>query len=165
MTPLSKLSIAAFGRPGEKREDGSFKTERNSWDFVVDGISLRSTWQDSENFGPVVAESVGVLGWGESGFEAKTVAKLQGDGQDYLPNRVAIYVCPECGDLGCGAVTVAIDRDGEVIIWSDFRWEVNWYADHPDESTVRFELGPFRFACDEYTEVLNDALRFRPEAG
>src|SRR5262245_28285138 len=131
MILLSKLTMSPMRRPGEKREDGTFKTERNSWDFVVDGISVRSIWQDADSFGAVVADSVGVLGWGEPRFEAESVAKLQGNKQpDYPPNRVAMYVCPECGDLGCGAVTVAVNREAEAITWSDFRWEVNWYADH-----------------------------------
>ena len=165
MIPLSNLSIAAAWRRGERDGHGGDKTERHFWDYVVHVISLRSTWQDADRFG-VVADSVGVLGWGKAGIEAESVAKLRIDEQaDYPPNRVAIYVCPECGDLGCGAVTVAVNRDAEAVTWSDFRWEVNWYADHPGESTIRFELGPFRFDYDAYSEVLNSALRLRPKAG
>lgn len=94
------------------------------------------------------------------------MARLLDDGEpDYPPNRVALYVCQECGDLGCGAVTVAVNRDPGAITWSDFRWEVNSYADHPDESTIRFDLDPFRFAYDAYVEVLNRALQLRPKAG
>jgi hypothetical protein len=152
-------------RPEEKREDGSLKTERNSWDFVVDGISLRSTWQDPESFG-VMADFVGLLGWNGADLDRNSVARLQGEAEpDYSPNRVAIYVCPECGDLGCGAVTVAVTREEGAITWSDFRYEVNWYADHPEECTVRFDLGPFRFESTAYSEVLNHALLLSPQDG
>jgi hypothetical protein len=163
MNSLSKLSIAAECRRGEKSPDGTGSTERHFWDFLIDGRSLRSFWQDSEG---TVSEFVGVLGWGGTKSEVDVVAKLQGEAQpDYPPDRVAIYVCPECGDLGCGAVTVAVKREAGEITWSDFRWEVNWYADRPDESTICFDLGPFRFASDIYTDVLNRALQLRPETG
>lgn len=75
-----------------------------------------------------------------------------------------LYTFARSAETSVGAVTVAVNRDAEAITWSDFRWEVNWYADHPDESTIRFELGPFRFAYDPYIEVLNRALRLRPKA-
>ncbi len=108
------------------------------------------------------ADVVGALGWTAPDVELGTVAKLLREaGPDLPPNRVAIYVCPECGDLGCGAVTVAIDRDGEDIIWSDFRWERNW-IDPFDLEERRFDVGPFRFETDAYTLVLNKAGHKRP---
>ena len=165
MTQFSNLNIAAARRPGETNPNGSFKTERNFWDFIIDGISLRSNWQSPDDFG-IMTDVIGVLGWGTAESEHEAVAKLRKEAEpDYPPNRIALYVCPECGDLGCGAVTVAVEREEEVIIWSDFRWEVNWYADHQDESTVYLKLGPFRFALDSYIEVLNRALMQRPKAG
>jgi hypothetical protein len=165
MTQFSNLNIAPARRPGETSPDGSFKTERSFWDFIVDGISLRSNWQDLGSFG-IMTDVIGVLGWGATESELEAVAKLRREAKpDYPPNRIALYVCPECGDLGCGAVTVAINCEEEAIIWSDFRWEVNWYADRPDESTVCLKLGPFRFAFDTYVEVLNRALMQRPKAG
>lgn len=165
MTQFSNLNIAAARRLGETSPNGSFKIERNFWDFIVDGISLRSNWRAPDSFG-IVADVIGVLGWGAAESEVGAVAKLLREAEpDYPPNRIALYVCPECGDLGCGAVTVAINREEEAVSWSDFRWEVNWYADHPDESTVGLKVGPFRFAFDAYVEVLDRALMLRPRAG
>jgi hypothetical protein len=87
----------------------------------VDDVSLKAMWQDRD--------IVGALGWGVTNHERESVAKLErGAPPDFPPDRVAIYVCPECGDLGCGAMTVSVSRDAEVITWSDFRWEVNWYG-------------------------------------
>jgi hypothetical protein len=75
------------------------------------------------------------------------------------------FVCPECGDLGCG-VTVAVQREGSTITWSDFRWEVNWFdPENPDAFTKSFELGPFRFDYNEYAGVLNRAQLQQPAAG
>ncbi len=158
MIPVSRLTIAGLWRTGERCDDGSLRTARHSWDFVVDGVSLRSHWQDRD--------LAGVLGWGRADVEREAAAKLRGDARpDYLPNRVAIFVCPECGDLGCGAVTVGVTREEEMVTWNDFRWEVNWFADRPDESTVYYEVGPFRFGYDTYVKVLSQALSQRPDAG
>jgi hypothetical protein len=157
MIPFSNLSIAGLWRPGDRHPDGSGTTEVWSWDFVVDGTSLRTRWQDRD--------IAGVLGWGRADVQRGSVAKLLRDAEpDFPPNRVAIFVCPECGDLGCGAVTVAVQRDVSAITWSDFRWEVNYYSDHPNEFTQYFELGPFRFEPGQYREVLNRALVVRPNS-
>ena len=157
MIPLSRLSIASLRRPGERYENGTYKTARHSWDFVVDGVSLRFRWQDRD--------LAGVLGWGLPEAVRETAAKLRRDAPpDYPPDRVAILVCPECGDLGCGAVTVGIRREGETVTWSDFRWEVNWFADHPEESTVSYDVGPFRFDFQAYDDILNQAVSRGPEA-
>src|SRR5262245_21851009 len=42
---------------------------------------------------------------------------------DMASGRVALYVCPLCGDLGCGAVSVRITRENTDIVWSEFEWE------------------------------------------
>jgi hypothetical protein len=73
MIPFSDLSISAAWRPGTRDAEGGGKTERHFWDFVVDGISLRSTWHDSDT---LAWDSVGVLGWGDAEFEVESVAKL-----------------------------------------------------------------------------------------
>ena len=95
------------------------------------------------------------------------MAKLLGDAKpDLPPNRVALLVCPECGDLACGALTVAIDRESGSIAWSDFRWEVDWVDPaNPQGSIERFEIGPFRFSYSQYADVLAKAQGRRPAAG
>jgi hypothetical protein len=156
--PTSILNIRALSRPAKQHGGGAIPSERQSWDFVVDGRSLRSVWSDRD--------VAGVLGWGTPETRAEAAAKLRGEvPPDYIPNRVAIFVCPECGDLGCGAVTVSIIHERNTVTWSDFRWEVNWFADHPNEATVLYELGPFVFSVMDYTEVLERALATQPQAG
>jgi hypothetical protein len=154
MSSLSKLSVAALSCQFSKDDA---VVSRASWDFVVDGISLRSRFPDH-------SDRAGVLGWGTKQSENEALSRLCADlAPDSPPNRVAIYVCPLCGDLGCGAVTVAISRSAQTVAWNDFRWEVSWYADHPDESTIRYELGPFEFDYTDYIRVLRNALHDRPE--
>lgn len=40
--------------------------------------------------------------------------------------RVMIYVCPECGDIDCGAITAIISDLGDRIVWSDFAHETDY---------------------------------------
>src|SRR5215216_2128667 len=99
MTTLSRLELAPLHRPGWRSGDVSV-TERWSWDFVVDGRSLNAHISD---------DVAGVLGWGDAAWEEGVVEKLLGRAPpDLPPDRVALYVCPECGDLGCGAVTASL---------------------------------------------------------
>jgi hypothetical protein len=40
-----------------------------------------------------------------------------------LGGRVELYICDDCGDIGCGSVTVKIIDGGDEIIWSDFAYQ------------------------------------------
>ncbi|WP_054028801.1 hypothetical protein [Bacillus sp. FJAT-28004] len=52
--------------------------------------------------------------------KGKVVAK---DSSELDSRRYFLFVCPMCADLGCGAITVSIRREGENIIWSDISLE------------------------------------------
>ena len=64
---------------------------------------------------------------------------------------VPLYVCPLDHDLGCGAVTVAVDHGSEVTTWRDFRMEDLY----PGESRLDLSaLGPFTFPRVLYRKAL-----------
>jgi len=74
--------------------------------------------------------------------------------------RVALYGCGVCGDLGCGAITVAVRRlesssRSPTVCWEDIRFEdaTTPADDMPDLSTV----GPFTFDAAAYAQVLASA--------
>jgi len=75
---------------------------------------------------------------------------------DFRNDRVALYICPECGDLGCGAITAKISVDYDVVNWSDFGYE-NTY-----EETVFTDpfaaIGPFTFELREYEMRLRSLI-------
>ena len=35
-------------------------------------------------------------------------------------NRIELYVCDECGDISCGAITAKIIDRGDRIVWTEF---------------------------------------------
>lgn len=74
--------------------------------------------------------------------------------------RVAVAVCARCGDLGCGAVTVLVDRSdaegrGGLVRWLDFRFDDGMSP--PDEMPDLSAVGPFEFAAAEYAATLTTA--------
>jgi hypothetical protein len=68
-----------------------------------------------------------------------------------------LSVCPECGDLGCGAITCVIEQHGPFIVWHSFGYEDNY-----DEAMSDFEtfaaIGPFQFEAEPYRAVLESVL-------
>ena len=34
-----------------------------------------------------------------------------------------LYICPECADLGCGAVAVRVRFEGDCVVWSELGWD------------------------------------------
>jgi hypothetical protein len=75
---------------------------------------------------------------------------------------LSLYACPECADLGCGAVMASLAREGERAIWRDFARQRDW--DAPDHNQL-IEIGPFAFDRDAYGRLLGAALAVRPSAG
>jgi hypothetical protein len=76
--------------------------------------------------------------------ESESVARLLLRAKpDRDPARVALYACPECGDLGCGAVFASVVRSGDLIEWQNFAWE---RAKNPgDIGAQTLAIGPFHF--------------------
>ncbi len=128
------------------------QTPRRFMDFVVDG----------NPFYPIMGDLIPPLGWlTDEGNQGTVNRLLRKSSADFPNERNSIYVCPECGDLGCGAVSVIIERQGDNIIWRDFGYQNNY-----DES-VHFEdfgnLGPFSFAASDYNQAISTALTLKDE--
>ncbi|SJN25362.1 hypothetical protein FM114_04670 [Luteococcus japonicus LSP_Lj1] len=61
-------------------------------------------------------------------------------------------MCRECGDLGCGALTVNIERSGQMVRWNQFGWD----GSHHEEpySAIEFPL-EFTFEAASYDATLH----------
>jgi hypothetical protein len=77
---------------------------------------------------------------------------------------VALFICPECGDLACGAITFRLSRAGDAARWSDFAYE-NGYDETQTDFDSYSTIGPFEFALDAYRTVITRAASAQPMAG
>jgi hypothetical protein len=114
-------------------------------DFLVSGKSLLT---EVEKRGMDVVPRLGAASIPVD-FTTRDLLLLNCRG-DMPSGRVALYVCPLCGDYGCGVVSAKIYRENSSFIWSDFAWENDY------ESKLFFlkKLGPFRFAQGQYQNAL-----------
>ena len=145
------LELTPLVRAGVQCASGTYKSERHFFDFVVNGQSLWETLGKRHDM-------VSILCAEYSADETeKAVNRLLLREKAALPNdRRSVFVCSECGDLGCGAITAVVDKQGETITWKTFGYE-NTYEDKiglDDYSTV----GPFTFNAMSYERTLLQAM-------
>ncbi len=132
------------------------QTERHFLDFIIDGLSLREQAKcQSDRITPLG-------GWTTPEFEARSLDELLCDQNPTLTTgRVELYVCAECGGIGCGSFTAVVDDDGESVTWREFGYEVNYqiHEDDPLVDTAPYQdVGPFKFEREQYRR----ALQFPP---
>jgi hypothetical protein len=143
----SILKLTPLIREGTQYANGASKSERHFLDFVVDGESLWKALGERHDMVSILCAEY------SSGETAKAVGRLLLNVKADLPSdRRSFFVCSECGDLGCGAITAVVERQGETITWKAFGYE-NTYEDKillDDYSTV----GPFRFDATAYERTL-----------
>jgi hypothetical protein len=139
--------VSALKLEWKRREGGRGRTQRDFLDFVVDGQSLSA----------MVGDHISCLGWLDQEENAKAARRLVLEEPADLPhNRRTLYVCPECGDIGCGAISLVVERVGNQIIWRDFGYENNY---EPVVHTNGFEeVGPITFDRGEYEKVIKQAI-------
>jgi hypothetical protein len=144
-TRLSTLNLVKRDR----HVSGPDRVDRSFLDFVVDGLSLydeigrRSDRVSTLWISPPAADE-----------EQKAVRRLLRHEQGDLPgDRVSLYVCPECGDVGCGAITLKIEFAVDDVIWSDFGYE-NTHEESIDRASYG-SIGPFRFSRQAYEELMS----------
>lgn len=151
---MNKLEVIRGERPAERSTHGSttrtqgqwYKTGRVFADFVVDGVALSSVVRKK-------ADLIPVLGWGAEKVQDDVVNRLLLSLPSEFPgNRYALFVCPECGDMSCGAVTAAIERDGEAVVWRDWGYQNDYDGEPPAHDHL--ELGEYRFHWPEYERVI-----------
>jgi hypothetical protein len=86
--------------------------------------------------------------WGGLGMEPDVLLNPEmpllpaGPGQSV---DVLIQRC-DCGDVGCGSLSVTISRDGDAVRWSNFR-----------DANEPVDLGPFTFDAAQYEAELRRA--------
>jgi hypothetical protein len=145
------LQLKPLIRPGVKNANGTFQSERHFLDFIVNGQSL---WEALGKRHDMVSVLCGEY---PNDKTEKAISRLLVSEKADLPNdRRSFFVCSECGDLGCGAITAIVDRQGETITWRAFGYE-NSYEDKVQFGDYR-TVGPFNFNATAYEQMLAQAM-------
>jgi len=150
--PFSTLELSPHARQGEKDSSGIYKTERRFFDFVVDGVSIHEAMAHERDFASVLWINPPV----PAEFDKALRRLLLLDPGDLPDGRVSLYICPECGDLGCGAITVDIKLRGGAIVWSKFGYQNDYEETLFTDSFQQF--GTYQFELNRYRAVLLSSL-------
>lgn len=146
---LSTLTFKSTVRLGGS-SNGCTTVERCFSDFRIDDRSLLETLVTADG-----GHSDFMSGF-VSGFSEQNLlfadSLLRCSQSEVEPYRVLIYICPECGDIGCGAYSVQIRGRRSEIIWEEFAYE-NGY----EEPRVIRNFGPFKFSLTPYVSAVKAA--------
>ncbi|MFJ2054477.1 hypothetical protein ACIOMM_00890 [Streptomyces sp. NPDC087908] len=113
-------------------------------DLVVDGRSLLHRLDGAEG-ADTVSPLAGDLPPALRAEHLRALLAPEADGGRgaVLPaGRRVVYSCPDCEDLGCGAVTAVAEHDGEDVVWRDFAWQTGPSVDLEREGYPG--VGPYR---------------------
>jgi hypothetical protein len=152
---LNQLVTSWRIREGE-RASGANRAERRWLDFVVDNSSLH------EMLGAQALDLIGGFGWGtDEGRSIYLEQLLLQRPSELQSKRVPIFICPECGDLGCGAITARIIATEDAFSWADFGYE-NTYDPTLPSLKKYVGIGPFVFEKAKYIGILQSAAAALP---
>jgi hypothetical protein len=96
-------------------------SDRQYLDYIVSGQPLR------EYLGIKNSSSVTPFGFFQDMEQQKRALKefrLQQKTQ-LSGNRIELYICECCGDIGCGSITAKIIASGDKILWTNFASQTN----------------------------------------
>ncbi len=149
MADLLKLFPSV--RVGVKFSDGAYKSERHFLDFVVNGTSL---WERVGKLNDMVTVLCREFAIDET---RKAVHRLLlTEKADFPDDRRSLFICSECGDLGCGAISLIVVKEGKSIIWKAFGYE------NTHERDVKLsdyaDVGPFTFDAVSYELLLLESI-------
>ena len=128
-----------------KLPGGTFQSERNYLDFLIDGQSLA----DRARYDIV---SILCKEWASEEREKSVRRLLKEEAADFSGDRRSILVCGECGDIGCGAVSIIVDVLDKTVLWRDFGYQNNYEPEIHGEHLK--DLGPFEFDLGDYKRKL-----------
>jgi hypothetical protein len=131
------------------KEDKNRNAElRDFFDLIVDGKSLFDQFVDAESD---LASSFGF--YTNTNLNIQIVDEFLKTQKSVLESeRIMLFVCRECGDIGCGAITVEIEKKESSYVWKNFAWD-NGYEEILKNDFIDFQVLEFNKA--EYESELN----------
>ena len=140
-------------KPMQRTDLAENQTPRTSVDFLIDGKSLYAMLGRGMDLAGTFSPS-----WVNNEDTAK-IFKMQKMSM-LRDHRVLIFCCPECGDITCGGITVKIQKKDQDFEWSDFAYENNC-DDEVTDGKSYVNVGPFKFAPDEYMQTIDLASKYQ----
>ena len=115
-------------------------------DFLISGTSL------FEIFSNLGFDCVPCLDWLTSAEDDAAKARLLKETDPDLPSgNVSLFICPLCGDLGCGAIGVKILKEQGFVTWEQFAFENDY---DPESYEPISQIGPFKFDYNQYKSAI-----------
>jgi hypothetical protein len=147
---VDELSHVVIHRRPDHSPEGDGRREQISIDFVVNGLSLLNELVKRSGGH---SDFMGCLCKGLSELREAAIARLRVEAvPDTETGRVILYMCPECGDIGCGSYSTIIESIEGEYVWRSFAYENGYEPAAPVE-----DLGPFFFAKKAYRDALSSA--------
>jgi hypothetical protein len=146
-----RLTLHSLVRRGERTSIGTDTAERHFLDFVINGKSL---WEAVGRRHDTVSILCSEFLLKET---IEDVNRLLLKEKANAPNdRRSLFICSQCGDLGCGAITLSVVREGDTVIWKNFAYENNY---EPEIDFREYEsVGPFQFDGADYERTLREGM-------
>lgn len=120
-------------------------------DFLVNGRPLRDLLDVPEDWEePLQGTTVLRDDWrptAVTGYLDRLLGVLPGD---YDDGRVSLLICPICGDLWCGALSMELIVSPRTVTWHKFGWQ----GDADDDEPQPFQERSFTFDRAEYEQLL-----------
>lgn len=139
--------VKQLGLQWALRTSGGGKKERRYLDYTIDGKPLHDS--------PFIGDTISGLGWLPSDAEIAFIERLLLKRPNEFGNHTLLYICPECGDINCGALAATVSKTGDYFVWSDFRY-VNGYDE--SMSQIYSEIEPIYFDQMQYWQTFNQRL-------
>ena len=129
------------------RQGASNKQERHYLDFIISGQSLLKI------LGIESYDVITPFGWGvDKEYEKQLLKEITLRNKSSLETgRIMLYICPECGDIDCGAITANIKDLGDKIVWKDFGYETGYSGVTEEYSNIE----PIEFERQDYFKAFS----------
>ena len=125
---------------------------RSFYDVIVDGKSLFDQFVDAHSD---LALSIGF--YHDSNLNTQIVNEFLKSQKSKLESgRTLLFVCRECGDFGCGAITVEIERKDNSFVWKNFAHESDSF-ELIESDFINFPS--IEFDKTEYETKLNNLIK------
>jgi hypothetical protein len=137
------------------REGGRSQAARSYLDFAVNRRPLSKLIDARDH--------IAVFGWLDRAREKSFAMQLLlRTASEIVSGHAPIYICPECADLGCGAITVCVTFRDDCVVWSDLGWDdvharASPYAPAPKKRLFD-DVRDFWFDRDAYVATLSRFL-------